>query len=481
MLMKPTFNDKLVAYLALLSGLSISAVAIYYSVAGLTAIFAAAVVPIIIMGISLEVSKLIATVWLKQNWHVAPRFLKGYLILSIVILMLITSLGCFGFLSKSHLDQAVPSGEVSAKLLLLDEKIKTQKENIEFSRQALAQLDSQVDQRLTRGTSEQGAERAVQIRRQQAAERTKLQKEIGEAQRRIELLNEERAPIASQMRKVEAEVGPIKYIASFFYGTSDPVVLEKAVTWVIILLIIVFDPLAVILLLASQVSFQRFREYELENSKKIEIAQVTETSVSEPAKEEPKSELTEPEVVEPETAVTNEITQNLEVSENVPTSENTENSLAVYETVATNEFIPEGINPDELVKDVQEDKEVIVELVPESVPEIKTESSIQVEEPKKVIPPVPSMVWVEKNPPLVKVFPRPAPVIPEGYIQNEEQQESNLWSSTVENVLQPEDYKRIAMENREKQINELVIQVKTKRIGLEEVPEELQEVVRARV
>ena len=256
-------SDKLIAYLALISGLSISAVAIYYSVAGLMAISAAAVIPIMIMGIVLEVGKLAATVWLKQNWMRAPRFLKTYLLLAILSLMLLTSMGIFGYLSKAHLDQAVPTGDVAAKVALLDEKIKTERDNIETARTALKQMDAQVDARLSRSDDEKGAERAVQIRRQQQAERGRLQKDIADSQARIAKLNEERAPIASELRKVEAEVGPIKYIAALIYGDqADQNLLEKAVRWVIIVIVLVFDPLAVILLLASQYSFNWFREQE---------------------------------------------------------------------------------------------------------------------------------------------------------------------------------------------------------------------------
>lgn len=259
-------TDKFIAYLALLSGLAISAVAIYYSVAGLMAIFAAAVIPIMIMGIVLEVGKLAATVWLKQNWLRAPRFLKTYLLLAILALMLLTSMGIFGYLSKAHLDQAVPTGDVAAKVAILDEKIKTERDNIEASRTALKQMDEQVNARLNRSDDEKGAERAVQIRRQQQAERGRLQKDISESQARIAKLNEERAPIASELRKVEAEVGPIKYIAALIYGDqADQNLLEKAVRWVIIVIVLVFDPLAVILLLASQYSFAWFRLQDAEN------------------------------------------------------------------------------------------------------------------------------------------------------------------------------------------------------------------------
>ena len=105
-LMKYTLSDKLIAYLTLFSGLTISAVAIYYSVAGLVSIFAAAALPIIVMGAVLEISKLIATVWLKLNWQRAPTFIRTYLMIAVAILMLITSMGIFGFLSKAHSDNS---------------------------------------------------------------------------------------------------------------------------------------------------------------------------------------------------------------------------------------------------------------------------------------------------------------------------------------------------------------------------------------
>jgi hypothetical protein len=265
--MKVHTSDKIIAYLTLLSGLSISAVAVWYSVAGLVAIFAAAAIPIMIMGIVLEVSKLVATVWLKMNWKRAPYFIRTYLLTAIVVLMLITSMGIFGFLSKAHLDQAVPTGDVQDKVSLLDEKIKTQQDNIDAARKALKQMDAQVDEKLARTTDDKGAERAVQIRRNQQKERNTLQNEIGKAQKEITQLKEQRAPIAKELRKVEAEVGPIKYIAALIYGDNpDANILEKAVRWVIIIIVTVFDPLAVILLIASQISFQWFRQDEDEEA-----------------------------------------------------------------------------------------------------------------------------------------------------------------------------------------------------------------------
>ena len=262
--MKPTFNEKLIAYLTLLSGLSISAVAVYYSVIGLTAIFAAAVIPIVIMGITLEVSKLVATVWLKQNWNIAPKTIRLYLTIAVIILMIITSLGIFGFLSKAHSDQSLIGGDVQSKLAIYDEKIKTAKENIEADRRQLKQMDEAVDQVMARSTTEEGASRSNAIRKAQTRDRSALVKNIEANQKLIAAINDEAAPIRAEIRKVEAEVGPLKYIAAFIYGETDKTILEKAVTWVIIIIVVVFDPLAVVLLLASQYSFQNFRDRQKE-------------------------------------------------------------------------------------------------------------------------------------------------------------------------------------------------------------------------
>jgi hypothetical protein len=251
----------ILAYLLLLTGLTISAVAIYYSVVGLTAIFSAAAIPIIIMGSALEVGKLVCASWLKANWERAPRFMKYYMVIAVVVLMLITSMGIFGFLSKAHNDQTLVSGDVASKIAVYDEKIKTERENIDANRKILKQLDESVDQVMGRSQDEKGAEKAVAIRRAQQKERGRLAQDITESQKKITALNEERAPIAAEVRKVEAEVGPIKYIAAFLYGTApDESMLERAVTWIIILIVIVFDPLAVIMLLAAQMTFQWARE-----------------------------------------------------------------------------------------------------------------------------------------------------------------------------------------------------------------------------
>jgi len=157
----------ILAYLLLLTGLTISAVAIYYSVVGLTAIFSAAAIPIIIMGSALEVGKLVCASWLKANWERAPAYMKYYMISAVAILMLITSMGIFGFLSKAHNDQNLVSGDVQSKIAIYDEKIRTAKDNIDANRKALKQMDEAVDQVMGRSSDEKGAEKAVTIRRSQ--------------------------------------------------------------------------------------------------------------------------------------------------------------------------------------------------------------------------------------------------------------------------------------------------------------------------
>jgi hypothetical protein len=278
----------LFGYFTLLVALIIETVGAFYSVTGLAAIFSGAVIPIIIMGGALEIGKVTAAVWLKMNWERASVAYKLYLVPAVAILMFLTSMGIFGFLSKAHSDQTLVSGDVQAKIAIYDQKIQTAQENIEASRRTLAQMDAQVNEVLSRSNNTNGAERAVQIRRQQAKEREKLQNEITRAQTDIAKLTQESAPIRAEIRKVENEVGPIKYIAKMIYGDNpDANLLEKAVSWVIIIIVAVFDPLALVLILAAQQSIRWNRE---EQEKKLlaehdaqPIEQPTPNDVAEPA------------------------------------------------------------------------------------------------------------------------------------------------------------------------------------------------------
>jgi hypothetical protein len=256
------------AFLLFFTAFVLSGIAAYYSVIGIIAIFSAAVIPVAVMASSLEVAKLVVASWLYRYWKHIPILMKTYFTLSLVVLMLITSMGIFGFLSKAHSDQSLVSGDVTAKIAVYDEKIKTAKENIDANRKALKQMDEAVDQVMARSTSETGADKAVAIRRSQQKERGRLITEIEAYQKTISVLAEQRAPIAAEVRKVEAEVGPIKYIAAMIYGDNpDENTLERSVRWLIILLICVFDPLAVLMLIAANLTQIKSKEWQEEKTK----------------------------------------------------------------------------------------------------------------------------------------------------------------------------------------------------------------------
>lgn len=251
-------------YLLFAVALSLSAVAAWYAIVGLMAIFAAAAIPIAIMGSLLEVAKLTVASWLYRSWNDIPKLFKSYFLVALIVLMFLTSMGIFGFLSKAHLDQAVPTGEAVSKLEIIDDKIKTQKENIDVARRTISQLDRQVEETLNRtatDTNNTGVNRSVTIRRQQANERAALSKQIETAQAEINRLNQERFPLAQEVRKIEAEVGPIKYIAALIYGDNpDADILEKSVRFVTLLIVFVFDPLAVLLLVAANWQLKKDKE-----------------------------------------------------------------------------------------------------------------------------------------------------------------------------------------------------------------------------
>lgn len=251
------------AFLLFFTAVILSGIAAYYSVIGLLAIFSAAVVPVAIMGGSLEAAKLVVASWLYRYWNSIPFLMKTYFTSALLILMLITSMGIFGFLSKAHSDQSLVSGDVLAKLSIYDEKIKTAKENIEANRRQLKQMDEAVDQVMARSTTEQGADKSNAIRKSQQRDRAALAKDIEANQKLIASLNDQAAPIRAEVRKVEAEVGPLKYIAAMIYGDNpDENMLERSVRWLIILLICVFDPLAVLMLIAANLTQMKQAEWK---------------------------------------------------------------------------------------------------------------------------------------------------------------------------------------------------------------------------
>ena len=254
-----------------LSAISISVIAAGYSIAGLTALFAGAVVPIIAMGSALEVGKLVAASWLYNNWRnkFVPQSLKFYLTFATIVLVFITSMGIFGFLSKAHLDQVQPNNSNAIKIELLDDQIKSQKMIIFRSQNTLKLLDKTLEKYIdmeyvTRGLKE---------REKQKPERDALTLSINNATDKISELTDKKGVLQLEVQKLEAEVGPIKYIAELIYGDTAKDHFDEAVRWVIIVLIFVFDPLAVLLLIAANISLRTRREgqEEIKNTKKVNL------------------------------------------------------------------------------------------------------------------------------------------------------------------------------------------------------------------
>jgi hypothetical protein len=428
--MKPTLNEKFLAYLALFSGITLSIVAEYYSILGLTAIFSAAVIPVIIMGIALGVGKVTATLWLKQNWDIAPWSIRTYLLSAIAVLMLITSMGIFGFLSKAHSDQSLVSGDVQSKIAVYDEKIKTAKENIDANRKALKQMDEAVDQVMGRSQDEKGADKAVGLRRAQQKERVRLQSEISTEQKTIASLNEERAPIAADVRKVEAEVGPIKYIAQFVYGETNEGLLEKAVTWVIIILIVVFDPLAVILLLSSQISCQNFREREQELVEGNSPGGTTEVVDPEPPTVTAQQEI---ELVSTATVTTSIFDQHPYLLEPFVHFKDLEPMVHRPEPVAE-------------IPDVERPEDYIIPPEPEIVPAPVAELINSVDIDWDNIPPTQEYIFINGQNMSIRAAKDlygPKHLISSSYVQNEEQNESGRWNK----VITEQEYRSKAEQN----------------------------------
>ena len=254
-----------------LSAISISVIAAGYSIAGLTALFAGAVVPIIAMGSALEVGKLVAASWLYNNWRnkLVPKTIRAYLTFAVIVLVFITSMGIFGFLSKAHLDQVQPSASNEIRVELIQTQIDQQNTIISRSQNTLTLLDKTLEKYIdmeyvTRGLKE---------REKQKPERDALNLAISNAIDEISKLTLAKSALELQQEKIEAEVGPIKYIAELIYGDTAKDHFDEAVRWVIIVLIFVFDPLAVLLLIAANISLRTRREgqEEVKNTKKVNL------------------------------------------------------------------------------------------------------------------------------------------------------------------------------------------------------------------
>jgi len=246
--------------LPFISAIALSAVAAYYSVIGLAQIFPGSYWPIIVMGTVLELSKLVTISWLYNNWSVTMQAMRYYLLIAIILLMAITSMGIFGYLSKAHLDTNVNIGANSVQLKTLETQEKIAKERLSYL--------------LQRAGDPATASRKIDI-------------QIQEVQAEMKRLSNEKLPLLKEENTLLAEVGPIQYIAELFYTKDDAGFIDKAVRLVILIIIVVFDPLAVLLLIASNQTYLRLKEEELESiesskpkvKKKKEVAKSTALSV----------------------------------------------------------------------------------------------------------------------------------------------------------------------------------------------------------
>lgn len=237
--------------LLFLCGVALSTIAVVIAIKGMMAIFPTSEIIIPTMIGILEVTKLVLAVWVHSNWSSISFMIKSYMSMALVVLMLMTSLSIFGFLSKTHLDQNVPAGDVVAKLAMIDDRIQIETDAITYNRKLLSQMDNSVEQLVSRSEDTKSIDKSIKVRKSQAKERGLLQTTILESQKKITVLNEERSPIAASVRKIDAEVGPLKYIAALIYGDSlDVSLLEKAVRIVILMIVFVFDPLAVLILIS---------------------------------------------------------------------------------------------------------------------------------------------------------------------------------------------------------------------------------------
>jgi len=246
--------------LPFLTALALSGIAAYYSVIGLAQIFPGSYWPIIIMGSVLEVAKLVTVSWVYNHWKSTFSALKVYFLIAVVLLMGITSMGIFGYLSKAHIEHSSTIAPQVAKVEIYEEKIKVIQSQIDRNNKNLSQYDEAVDQIMGRSKDEKGAEKANQIRKAQQKDRERIIAETKRLQKEIQTLTEEKLPLFLEVRKAESDLGPIKYVAEVVYGTQDRDLIDKAVRLVIFVIIIVFDPLAVLLLIAANQTYCKLKD-----------------------------------------------------------------------------------------------------------------------------------------------------------------------------------------------------------------------------
>jgi Spy/CpxP family protein refolding chaperone len=260
-------------YLTLISGISLSIIAAGYSIIGLAALFAGATTAIYAMGGALEVAKLVMASWLYNNWNspLLPKSIKYYLTSAVVVLIFITSVGIFGFLSKAHLDQVVPESNNALQIEIIDEQIEQRQKTIDRSQKQLTRMDDLIETQ-SEETSwfTSSSQKAITERNNQKLERLSLEETIDQSLNKINELSDKKSGIRTEQLKIEADLGPIKYVAEFLYGDEAVNHFDKAVRIIIIILIFVFDPVAVLMLISANISLRERRMSIGETFKELE-------------------------------------------------------------------------------------------------------------------------------------------------------------------------------------------------------------------
>jgi len=260
-------------YLTLISGISLSIIAAGYSIIGLAALFAGATTAIYAMGGALEVAKLVMASWLYNNWNnqLLPKSIKYYLTSAVVVLIFITSVGIFGFLSKAHLDQVVPESNNALQIEIIDEQIEQRQKTIDRSQKQLTRMDDLIETQ-SEETSwfTSSSQKAITERNNQKLERLSLEETIDQSLNKINELSDKKSGIRTEQLKIEADLGPIKYVAEFLYGDEAVNHFDKAVRIIIIILIFVFDPVAVLMLISANISLRERRMLIGETFKELE-------------------------------------------------------------------------------------------------------------------------------------------------------------------------------------------------------------------
>lgn len=241
----------------ILSALFISSIAAWFSIAGLVAIFPGAKTAIILMGTALEIGKLVTASWLYRFWDKANLLMRTYFTGAVLVLSFITSIGIFGYLTKSHIEGTTGIGENSEQLALVDDQINIQRDNITQQRQLQQQLDAAVNNLVSK---ENTTERAISVRNSQRRERSAITQSIVESNSKIQSLQQQRLELTAGQRELELEVGPIKYVAQMIYGSEDIETIQKSVRMLTLLLIVVFDPLAILLVIAANMVFREHKK-----------------------------------------------------------------------------------------------------------------------------------------------------------------------------------------------------------------------------